>query len=59
MDGYLIPAGDNQAMTEKISDLLDNPFDMQRIGQAGQNQVKKSFSFEKMVLETEHLLICN
>ncbi len=59
MNGYLIQAGDNQALTEKIRYLLDNPGERQRIGQAGQKQVKEFFSFETMVLQTEQVLICN
>jgi len=59
VNGYLIQAGDNQALTEKIRYLLDNPGERQRIGQAGQKQVKEFFSFDKMVLQTEQVLICN
>ncbi len=59
VNGYLIQAGDNQALTEKIRYLLDNPGERQRIGQAGQKQVKEFFSFETMVLQTEQVLICN
>jgi glycosyltransferase involved in cell wall biosynthesis len=56
VDGFMVPVGDSRAMTEKIRFLLEHPDECLHIGVAGQRHVETYFSFNTMVLKTEHVL---
>lgn len=59
LDGFLVPLGDANILTEKIRFLLEHPEQRQRIVIEGLNQVREQFLFDRMVAETERLLVAN
>lgn len=44
--GLIVPAGNANALTEAISDLLQNPEKRDRLGEAGRKRILESFSWE-------------
>jgi len=53
--GLLVPAGDEVALAEALAQLADDPQLAQRLGQAGQDRLRRRFSIDKMVGDTELL----
>lgn len=51
--GVLIPPRDATALAEALLELLTSPDMAKRLGQAGQARVRKEFSLERMVADTE------
>ncbi len=54
--GFLVPAGDWQALAERVTELLQNPDLAAKMGEAGRKKVEKDYSVERMVDKTEALL---
>lgn len=52
--GYLVPAGDAEAMASRIIELLKNPA-RSDMGKAGQRVVREKFSLEAQLARTEEL----
>lgn len=50
--GFLIPAGDSQALAEKLIYLRNNPREAERFGQAGRRRLLAHFSVETMIEKT-------
>lgn len=53
--GILVPAGDADAMADAIADLAGDPARARRLGEAGRERLRRNFSLEKMVGDTELL----
>lgn len=53
--GVLVPAGDPLALADALADLARQPALAQRMGAAGRERLRRSFSIEKMVGDTELL----
>jgi len=53
--GLLVPAGDEVALADALAQLADDPQLAQRLGQAGQDRLRRRFSIDKMVGDTELL----
>ncbi|HTD80107.1 MAG TPA: glycosyltransferase [Chloroflexota bacterium] len=53
--GLLVPAGDPQALADALADLADQPALAQQFGEAGQERLRRQFSIDKMVGDTELL----
>jgi glycosyltransferase involved in cell wall biosynthesis len=53
--GLLVPAGDEVALAEALAQLADDPQLAHRLGQAGQERLRRRFSIDKMVGDTELL----
>ena len=53
--GLLVPAGDPLALAEALAQLADQPALATRLGEAGRERVRRHFSLEKMVGDTELL----
>jgi glycosyltransferase involved in cell wall biosynthesis len=53
--GLLVPAGDPLALAEALAQLADQPALASRLGEAGRERVRRHFSLEKMVGDTELL----
>lgn len=53
--GYVVPAGDEQAMAERIISLLQEPQRAQQMGAAGRQVVAERFSCEAQLQHTEEL----
>jgi len=53
--GYVVPAGDDEAMAERIIKLLTNPQKAHTMGQAGRSIVEEKFSCEAQLKRTEQL----
>ena len=53
--GLLVPAGDEVVLAEALAQLADDPQLAQRLGQAGQDRLRRRFSIDKMVGDTELL----
>jgi len=49
--GFVVPAGDDGAMAERVLSLLDNPQRGGEIGRNGMRRVEKRFSFDRMMAE--------
>ena len=52
VDGFLIPAGDDELLAEKLLQLIQNPELRLQIGEALHNRVLTGFSKERMLEET-------
>ena len=50
--GILVPPGDKEALEKAIVDLLDHPEKRQRLGQAGLDRVKGSFTWRHAAQKT-------
>jgi glycosyltransferase involved in cell wall biosynthesis len=53
--GLLVPAGDPLALAEALAQLADQPALATRFGEAGRERLRRQFSIEKMVGDTELL----
>jgi len=53
--GLLVPAGDPLLLAEALAQLADQPALAARLGEAGRERVRRQFSLEKMVGDTELL----
>jgi glycosyltransferase involved in cell wall biosynthesis len=53
--GVLVPAGDAQALAEALARLAEDAALARRYGQAGRERLRRTFSIEKMVGDTELL----
>src|SRR5579859_4999460 len=53
--GLLVPAGDPLALAEALARFADQPALASRLGEAGRERVRRQFSLEKMVGDTELL----
>jgi glycosyltransferase involved in cell wall biosynthesis len=53
--GLLVPAGDEVALADALARLADEPALAQRLGEAGRERLRRHFSAEKMVGDTELL----
>jgi glycosyltransferase involved in cell wall biosynthesis len=53
--GVLVPAGDQQALAEAISDLLDDPPRRQQMGQAARERCERYFSLQRFIEAHEQL----
>jgi glycosyltransferase involved in cell wall biosynthesis len=53
--GLLVPAGDPQALSDALADLADQPALAQQFGEAGRERLRRQFSIDKMVGDTELL----
>ena len=51
--GRLVPIGDPEVMAKAIAELLSDRKERDRLGENAERVVRKRFSFERMVLETE------
>ena len=51
--GFIVPPNDPEALHGKVSELLGDPAVARRMGDAGLARVRREFSVEKMVAETE------
>ncbi|MEK6955064.1 MAG: glycosyltransferase family 4 protein, partial [Nanoarchaeota archaeon] len=51
--GYLVPPRNSDEISKHIIELFSDPKKAKKMGEAGRNRVKKKFSIEKMVKETE------
>lgn len=50
--GFLVPPGDDIALAERISYLLDNPEEAQQMGRVGRQHIEEHFSLSGMVDKT-------
>ncbi len=55
LTGLLVPPGDPLALAEALAELANQPELAARLGQAGRERVRRQFSLEKMVGDTELL----
>ena len=53
--GFLVPAGDDEAMADRILRLASNPALGQQLGQAGRERARDHFSEERMVAEYDRM----
>jgi glycosyltransferase involved in cell wall biosynthesis len=53
--GLLVPAGDEVALAEALARLANDPPAAQRMGEAGRQRLRRHFSIDKMVGDTELL----
>lgn len=53
--GYLVPVGDVAAITDRLSRLLENPHEAERLGVAARKRATKDFSVETMLSRHEAL----
>jgi glycosyltransferase involved in cell wall biosynthesis len=53
--GLLVPASDPLALAEALAELADQPEKAARLGEAGRERLRRQFSLEKMVGDTELL----
>lgn len=53
--GFLVPPGDAEKFSERITELLSHKDKRLLFGQRGKEQVQKNFSVTQMVLETERV----
>ena len=53
--GVLVPPGNPQALADALAQLAHQPALAQQLGQAGQERLRRRFSVEKMVGDTESL----
>jgi glycosyltransferase involved in cell wall biosynthesis len=53
--GLLVPAGDPQALADALAVLADQPTLARRLGEAGRERLRRQFSIDKMVGDTELL----
>lgn len=56
VNGYLIPVGDYEALTDRLRFLLNHPKQCKNIADDGLIQVASQFSFDTMVTHTESVL---
>ena len=50
--GFLIPNGDCQALVSKLAYLRDNPYEAERLGQAGRQRLLTHYTVDVLVQET-------
>ena len=55
--GYLVPAGDPQALAEAIAGLLRDPAKRQRFAQAGCERARQHFGLDRMIREYEQMYL--
>jgi glycosyltransferase involved in cell wall biosynthesis len=55
--GYLVPSGDEDAMTRRVVQLLENSDLCKSLGRAGRHHVVHCWSLEKMVRSYEQLML--
>ena len=55
--GYLVPAGDPQALAEAIAGLLRDPAHRQRSAQAGYERARQQFGLDRMIREYEQMYL--
>jgi glycosyltransferase involved in cell wall biosynthesis len=53
--GFLVPAGDPEALADALATLAANPERARAMGRAGSERLRRRFSVEKMVGDTELL----
>lgn len=53
--GFLVPAKDPQALVDRVASLLDDNEYSKKIGDSAQEKVKKLYSIEKMLQDTENI----
>jgi glycosyltransferase involved in cell wall biosynthesis len=53
--GLLVPAGDPLALADALAQLAEDPDRAARMGEAGRERLRRQFSVEKMVGDTELL----
>jgi glycosyltransferase involved in cell wall biosynthesis len=53
--GLLVPAGDPQALADALAALAEQPAVARRLGEAGRERLRRHFSLDKMVGDTELL----
>jgi len=53
--GRLVPAGDPQALADALAELANQPARARQFGEAGRERLRRQFSIEKMVGDTELL----
>ena len=53
--GLLVPAGDPQALADALAELADQPARAHQLGEAGRERLRRQFSIDKMVGDTELL----
>jgi glycosyltransferase involved in cell wall biosynthesis len=53
--GFLVPAGDSQALAERLCELMSDPLSAARVGLAARDEVKQRYSFDRMVTAIEGL----
>jgi glycosyltransferase involved in cell wall biosynthesis len=53
--GLLVPAGDPQALADALAELADRPALAHQFGEAGRERLRRQFSIDKMVGDTELL----
>jgi glycosyltransferase involved in cell wall biosynthesis len=53
--GLLVPAGNPLALAEALAGLAHDPVRARQIGEAGRQRLRREFSIEKMVGDTELL----
>lgn len=56
--GFLVPAGDPEAMAQRILQLIKSPLLAAQMGRAGRRKVETHYSVEQMVRKTEDLFEC-
>lgn len=55
VDGLLVPPADSAALAEALARLIDDPLLRARLGGAGSERVRQSFSFENMMRRYERI----
>ncbi len=53
--GFLVPAGDDQAMCQRLLELIDNPALRDRMGRLGRERVEARFSLDRQMSAYESL----
>ena len=53
--GLLVPAGDPQALADALAELADQPALAHQLGESGRERLRRQFSIDKMVGDTELL----
>ena len=54
--GVLVPAGDTEALSEAIINLIEKPSFAERIGKAAREEVEKHYSWEAFAIRLENVL---
>jgi L-malate glycosyltransferase len=55
--GLLVPAGDPEKLTEAVCQILDNPFLARKLAELARDRIKRHFSLDRMVHETEDMYL--
>jgi len=55
-NGYLIPVGDHEALTERVTHILANPEAARQMGQVGRLRAQNEFTWESIVDRWQELL---